>query len=149
MANRMRMEEKEALLLSPLQLAYMGDAVWEITVRTRLLFLKRNVRHMHAECVAAVNAAAQARFLARSLPALSETEKQVYLRGRNAHPHHPSPRHQDPGDYADATGFEAVMGFLYLTGQEERMRELEKMIWDNQNDTEKGKTDGGTEETEG
>ena len=129
MKERFRMDEREALMLNPLQLAYMGDSVWEITVRTRLIARKKNVKHMHRECVEAVNAGAQARFMERIMPMMTSTEKDVFLRGRNAHPHHPSPRHQDRGDYAEATGFEAVLGFLYLTGQDERLSELEEEIW--------------------
>ena len=130
------MEEKDALLLNPLQLAYMGDTVWEIMVRSRLIRQKKNVRNMHRECVESVNAGAQARFLTLIRDRLTETELAVYHRGRNAHPHHPSPRNQNPADYAEATGFEAVMGFLYLTGQADRLRELEEMIWDEPNSRE-------------
>ena len=129
MTGWIRMEEKDVLLLNPLQLAYMGDTVWEFMVRSRLIRQKKNVRNMHRECVDAVNAGAQAQFLARIRDRLTETELNVYHRGRNAHPHHPSPRNQNPADYAEATGFEAVMGFLYLTGQEERLREMEEIIW--------------------
>ena len=124
-----KMDERDAALMNPLQLAYMGDAVWEMMVRSRLFFRRKNVRHMHTECVAAVNAAAQASFAERIRPSLKETETAVFLRGRNAHPHHPSPRHQDPADYAEATGFEAVLGYLYATGSFERLRELETLIW--------------------
>ena len=130
MKERFRMDEREALMLNPLQLAYMGDSVWEITVRTRLIARKKNVKHMHRECVEAVNAGAQARFMERIMPMMTPTEMDVFLRGRNAHPHHPSPRHQDRGDYAEATGFEAVLGFLYLTGQDERLSALEDAIWE-------------------
>ncbi|MBR2823024.1 MAG: hypothetical protein IKE24_05005 [Clostridia bacterium] len=129
MAERFLMNERDAMMLSPLQLAYVGDSVWEILVRTRLIAQRKNVKHMHRECVDAVNAGAQARFAQVLLPLFSETEMSVFLRGRNAHPHHPSPRHQDRGDYAEATGFEAVMGFLYLTGQDDRVRRLEDAIW--------------------
>ena len=125
------MDEKDALLLNPLQLSYIGDAVWEIRVRSRLVFQRKNVRHMHAECVDAVNAAAQARSSKIIFPLMNEQELNVFYRGRNAHPHHPSPKHQDPADYAEATGFEAVLGFLYLTGNDERLNELEQFIWEN------------------
>ena len=125
------MEENEALLLNPGQLAYMGDTVWEMMVRSRLILRKMNVRHMHTACVGAVNAGAQARFMETIRPCLTETETAVFQRGRNAHPHHPSPRHQTPADYAEATGFEALIGFLFLTGQEDRLRELESIIWQN------------------
>ena len=136
-----RMEEKEAALLNPLQLAYMGDAVWEVMVRSRLVFQRKNVRHMHLECVNTVNAGAQARFMERIFPVLTETEASIFQRGRNAHPHHPSPRHQASADYAEATGFEAVVGFLYLSGQAERLKKLERLIWQEQ--TEEGKEDNG------
>ena len=124
-----KMEEKEAALFSPLQLAYVGDSVWEILVRSRLAEQRMNVRHMHTECVRAVNAGAQARGLELIRPVLTEEESAIVLRGRNAHPHHPSPRHQDPGDYAEATGFEALMGFLYLTGNYERLYALRDIIF--------------------
>ena len=123
-----RMEEREALLLNPLQMAYMGDTVWEMMVRSRLISLRLNVHHMHAECVRHVNAAAQARFLEMLRPDLTETEAAVVQRGRNAHSRHPSPRHQDPADYADATGFEALLGFLYLTGRTERLEMIRNKL---------------------
>lgn len=130
MSEWAKMDEKEAMLLNPLQLSYIGDAVWEIRVRSRLIFQRKNVRNMHTECVEAVNAAAQARFMKVILPKLSEEEKSVFLRGRNSHPHHPSPKNQDPADYAEATGFEALLGFLYLTGDHKRISELEQYIWE-------------------
>ena len=85
------MEEREALLLNPLQLAYMGDSVWEMMVRTRLILQRKTVRHMHSACVESVNAGAQARSLKRILSELSETEKSVVLRGRNTHARHGVP----------------------------------------------------------
>lgn len=128
MLEEARLDTQEASLLSPLQLAYMGDAVWECLVRGRLMQQRLNVRHMHAECVRRVNAGAQANALKQIRSRLTETESAIVLRGRNAHPKHPSPRHQDPGDYAEATGFEALVGYLYLTGQEERIREIRDII---------------------
>ena len=124
------MTEKEASLLSPLQLAYMGDSVWEMIVRSRLIEKRKNVKHMHQACVEEVNAGAQARCLAIIRPILTETEESIVLRGRNAHPKHPSPRNQNPGDYAEATGFEALMGYLYLTGDDKRLENLAEMIFD-------------------
>ena len=118
------MSEKEAEMLGPLQLAYAGDAVWEILIRQRLLFQKYNVHHMHTECIQHVNAAAQAAFMARLRDMLTPREAAVAQRGRNAHARHPSPRNQHPADYAEATAFEAVIGFLYLTDQMDRLREV-------------------------
>ncbi len=123
-----RMEPREALLLNPLQLAYMGDSVWEMMVRTRLIFQKKNVHHMHRLCVDSVNAAAQARGMEKLLPTLSEEELAVFQRGRNAHAKHPSPKNQDPADYAEATGFEALLGYFYLTGNEARLKEIEARV---------------------
>ncbi|MBQ9211826.1 MAG: ribonuclease III [Clostridia bacterium] len=125
-----KMEAKEAALLNPLQLAYMGDSVWEMLVRSRLIFQKKNVHHMHTECVQRVNAAAQAQAMELIHPMLTEEESSIFQRGRNAHARHPSPRHQAPADYAEATGFEALMGYLYLTGALERIRQLADVIFE-------------------
>ena len=124
-----RMEEREASLLNPLQLAYMGDAVWEMMVRSRLVQQRMNVRHMHSECVNKVNAAAQARSIALVMDRLTPEEAAIFQRGRNAHAKHPSPRNQNPSDYAEATGFEALIGFLFLTGREDRLKEIEERVW--------------------
>lgn len=118
------MTQEAARLLNPLQLAHIGDTVWEMLVRTRLVYAGRNLRHMHQDAVAGVNAAAQARALGRIAELLSETEQDVVRRGRNSHARHPAPRHQDPADYQAATALEALMGYLYLTGQDERIRTL-------------------------
>ncbi len=128
------MEEREATLLNPLQLAYMGDSVWEMMVRSRLIFQRKNVHHMHAECVRHVNAGAQARFLEIIREELTEEERAVAMRGRNAHARHPAPKHQDPADYADATGFEALLGYLYLTGQIDRLNEIQQRIMEGESE---------------
>ena len=69
-----------------------------------------------------VNAAAQAAAYDRICPELTEQEQAIFRRGRNggAHP----PKNADPGDYAKATGLEALFGYLYLNGEEQRLREL-------------------------
>ncbi len=128
MATRFLMEEREAQQLNPLQLAYMGDSVWEIIVRTRLIAQRKNVKHMHRDCIGWVNAAAQAKSAEKIRPMMTEKENDFFLRGRNAHPHHAAPRHQDPGDYAEATGFETVLGYLYLTGQDDRIEQFANAI---------------------
>ena len=128
-----RMEKAEAAMLNPLQLAYMGDTVWEMIVRSRLIFRKLNVHHMHKECVAHVNAGAQAKAMEKIRPGMTEAETAIFLRGRNAHAKHPSPRHQDPADYAEATGFEALVGYLYLAGDLDRLREIEEIVFAGEN----------------
>ena len=122
------MDRKSTALLNALQLAYMGDAVWETLIRTWLIERKMNVHHMHLECVRRVNASAQASALKVIRDTLSEAEHEIVQRGRNAHAKHPSPKNQDPADYAEATGFEALIGFLYLTGQQERLREIRDCV---------------------
>ena len=72
-----RMEPREAAMLNPLQLAYMGDSVWEMIVRNRLILQRRNVHHMHTECVRTVNAGAQARAMRLLQPFLTEEEKAI------------------------------------------------------------------------
>lgn len=118
------MDEAQARLRSPLQLAHLGDAVWSLLVRQRLIFQGRNVHNMHRDAVAGVNAHAQALALSRMEPLLTDQERDVVRRGRNAHARHPTPKHQDPADYAQATALEALAGYLYLTGQEERLLRL-------------------------
>ena len=105
------MEQHEALQMNALQLAYLGDSVWELIVRYILIMHKYNVHHMHKDCVSLVNAH-------------SQKESEVVRRGRNAHAKHTAPKNQNPDEYAAATGFEALFGYLYLTGQNERISEL-------------------------
>ncbi len=115
------MTEEEARLLNPLQLAFIGDTVWDMLVRTRLVYRGRNLRHLHQDAVACVNAAAQAEALKRLEGEASDAESDILRRGRNAHARHPVPKNQNPADYAAATALEALVGYLYLTGQETRL----------------------------
>ncbi len=118
------MSAEAARLMNPLRLAYLGDTVWELLIRSRLVYAGKNVRHMHQGAIAGVNAQAQAQALHRVEPLLSPEESAIVLRGRNAHSRHPVPRHQSPADYQAATALEALIGYLYLTGQEERLLQL-------------------------
>ncbi len=115
---------QEARMLSPLQLAYVGDSVHALLVRTRLLQKNLLVRDMHRASNEAVSAVSQARELQRILPLLTEEEAAIVRRGRNAHPHHSAPKSASVEEYAEATGLEALLGYLYLTGQSERIMEL-------------------------
>lgn len=118
------LETAEARQMNPLRLAYIGDTVWDMLVRTKLMYLRHNLRHMHAEAVAQVNAAAQAACLVRCEEVLTAEEHEIVLRGRNAHSKHPVPKNQQASDYQAATGLEALMGYLYLTGQQDRLQYL-------------------------
>jgi len=115
------MDEKEAVLLNPLQLAYLGDSVWELIVRYHLINRKLNVHHMHQQCVKLVNAHSQSQILHIIVNELTPAEQDIVRRGRNAHAKHAAPRNQNPDEYAASTGFEALFGFLYLTGQNDRI----------------------------
>ena len=118
------MTPDNARLLNPLQLAYIGDTIWDLLIRSRLIFSRYNVRHMHKAAVGGVNAQAQAKALSRMEGVLTPEEEDIVRRGRNSHARHPCPRNQDPADYKAATGLEALVGYLYLTGQDERLLEL-------------------------
>lgn len=115
---------EEARLLSPLQLAYVGDSVHALLARTGLMEKNWKVRDMHRAANLAVSAVSQARELQAILPLLTPEEGDIVRRGRNAHPHHAGPKSATAGEYAGATGLEALLGYLYLTGQTDRLAEL-------------------------
>lgn len=124
----LRDENCDAALMSPLTLAFVGDAVYGLLVREALAReANRPANDLHAASVSRVCAAAQAHDAARLMPVLTEEELAVYKRGRNAHANH-LPRNASPADYHAATGFEALFGYLYLQGRQERLRELFEII---------------------
>lgn len=110
--------------MSPLQLAFLGDAVHALLVRNRVARADMKVRDMHLLATRALNAASQARASRRIAPLLTEEETAVMLRGRNAHAHHGAPKAATAQEYAWATGLEALLGYLFLTGQTDRLAEL-------------------------
>lgn len=115
---------KEAKLKNPLALAFVGDTVWDLLVRQRLLKGQLRAGALHRQAIAQVNAGAQAAAAERIEPLLSEDERDIFRRGCNAHARHAAPKNQDPVAYSRASGLEALMGYLYLTGQSGRIREL-------------------------
>ena len=122
-------EEKDAGLMNVLQLAYVGDAVWELFVRNSLIRRGMNVHHMHSECIRHVSARAQASFIRMISDLLTPEETELGRRGRNAHAHHPAPKNQSPEDYSLATAFEVLVGYLHLTGKDERIAYFAKIIF--------------------
>ena len=114
----------EAKMKNPLSLAYVGDTVWDLLVRRRLLKSSAQAGTLHKRAVAQVNAGAQAEAFLRIQPHLTEQESDIARRGGNAHAHHAAPKNQDPLAYSRATGLEALFGYLYLSGQLERIAEL-------------------------
>ena len=109
---------------SPLTLAYIGDAVYDLIIRT-LVVNKGNqqVQKLHKETITMVQASAQARMITALNGQLSEEEHAVYKRGRNAKSASPA-KNQSISDYHKATGFEALLGYLYLKKDWKRMLEL-------------------------
>jgi len=110
--------------MNPLQMAYIGDTVHDLFVRSRLMQRPASVGRMHKQAVRMVSAAAQARMLEAIEPELTEAEADIARRGRNAQAKHAAPKNADPADYAHATGLEALWGYLFVTGQTQRLAEL-------------------------
>ena len=122
------MSEQEVNKLSMLALAHVGDAVYELLVRSMLTLRgPAQVQDLHRSTVAYVRAEAQAKAAEKILPLLSEEEAAVWRRGRNCRVHG-IPPHANPGEYHAATGLEALFGWLYLQGKEERVRALFRSI---------------------
>ncbi len=116
--------------LSPLTLAFVGDAVFDLFVRERLVCLaNRPVNRLHSLAVSLVKASSQARAAKRLSEILSEKELSVLKRGRNAHTNHKA-KNASESDYHYATGLEALFGFLYLSGESDRLRELFELTLD-------------------
>lgn len=121
--------EDEVRLMPPLTWAYIGDCVYELYIRTELIN-KTNLKphKLHIESIKHVKAQAQAKILLSLMDILTEEEKDIVRRGRNAENHH-LPKNCDVQDYMYSTAFEALIGYLYLTKREERLKEiLEKVI---------------------
>ena len=111
-----------------LSLAYMGDAAYEMYVREHLLNSGVTVNgNMHLSARNFVSPQAQSKKLELLMPHLTEDEQGVVRRGRNAKPHS-HPKNADLADYHNATGFEALWGYLYLCKNHERMREIFNII---------------------
>lgn len=122
--------------LSPLTLAFMGDTVFDMFVRERLICqANRPVNKLHNLASKTVNAASQAEAVKKIMDMLTEEELAVFRRGRNTHTNHKA-KNATEGDYHYATGFEALFGYLYLKGNIERLRELFDIITEEENNNE-------------
>ena len=116
--------DKDIRTYSPLTLAFIGDCVYELVVRTNIvLHANQTSNELHKESVHYVKAPAQAQMVEIIKPLLTEQEREILRRGRNASPRSTA-KNASLGEYHKATGFEALMGYLYLDGQTERMLEL-------------------------
>lgn len=112
---------------SPLALAYIGDGVFDLVIRT-LVVERGNCppNKLHKRASALVKASAQAGMIERLLPDLTQEEEQIYKRGRNAKSYTKA-KHATVMDYRKATGLEALMGYLYLQGNMKRAIDLIKI----------------------
>lgn len=114
--------------MSPLVLAFLGDAAFELMVRARLVEGgNAPIGRLHRQTVEHVCASAQARGAALILPLLTQEEEGIYKRGRNTHNN--TPKNADPAQYRSATGLEALFGYLYILGNPERAQFLFDQIW--------------------
>ena len=114
--------------LSPIALAYIGDAVFELYVRTKFLLPPKRMANYHSQVVTQVRAESQAVHLALLLPYLTDVEKDILRRGRNACV--TKPRRLDRYTYHQATGFEALIGYLHLSDPQRLQELLAKLSFD-------------------
>ncbi len=121
-------KEEEINMLSPLTWAYIGDCVYELYVRQELVN-KTNLKphNLHMEAIKYVKASKQAEILNKIMDVLTDKEKDIVRRGRNAENHH-LPKNASVQDYMYSTAFEALIGYLYLTKQDERLKEIFSII---------------------
>lgn len=119
-----QLPEDEIRAISSIGLAHLGDAVYELLVRTFLCAHgKATGKGLHRATVELVRAPAQAEAAEKILPMLTEEEQAVFRRGRNANVHS-IPQHASRAQYQQATALEALFGWLYLRGEKARIEEL-------------------------
>ena len=120
----MPMDKNKVKQMNPLVLAFVGDGVETLYVRTRLALSCGEKAHaLHRKTAEEINAKAQSDQAEKVLPFLTEEESEIYHRARNSKNHHRA-KNYSVVDYRRASGLEAVIGYLYLTGEEERLEEL-------------------------
>ncbi|MBR5273531.1 MAG: ribonuclease III [Clostridia bacterium] len=128
MLEQMQNHNCNPKLLSPLTLAFIGDGVYGMLVRERLVLINRPVGALHKKSVELVNAHAQSLAIQKIMDMLTEDEIAIYKRGRNANSVR-HPKNSDLTEYRMATGLEALFGYLYLSNNQTRLYELFNMIF--------------------
>lgn len=119
-------KEQDVRAYSPLTLAYIGDAIYDLVIRSVVVErANRSANDLHKKTVRYVKAEAQSAMIQALAEELTDEEEAVYKRGRNAKSH-TAAKNASLGDYRKATGFEALIGFLYLTNQTDRLLYLVK-----------------------
>lgn len=125
--NNLHLGETDPKQLSPLVLAYVGDSIYDLVIRTYLISLgNMPVNKINRHACALVKAETQSKLIGCLEAQLTDMEEAVYKRGRNAKSY-TSAKNATIGDYRRATGFEALMGYLYLSGQFDRLTQLVQM----------------------
>ena len=120
-------DEQEINQLSPLTWAYVGDCVFELYIRTKLINeTKLKPHELHIKAINYVKAKTQAEMLKRIHDMLTEEEQDIVRRGRNAENHH-LPKNANVQEYMYSTAFEALIGYLFLCKKEERVKEIIEM----------------------
>lgn len=136
MQEMFQMQEVEAETYSPLALAYIGDCIFDLVIKNLVLNRgNKQVKKLHKETSQIVQASSQSKMMRVLQDELTEEEHQIYKRGRNSKMISPA-KNQSVTDYRRATGFEALMGYLYLQRRYERMLELIKMGLDSLDNNE-------------
>ena len=121
----------EVKLMPPLVWAYIGDCVYELFIRMQLVnTTKLNPHKLHIEAIKHVKAKSQAETLTKIYDELTEEEKHIVRRGRNAQNHH-LPKNAELVDYTYATAFEALIGYLYMAKEDDRLNEILKKCYEN------------------
>ena len=125
-------KKEDVIQMSPLVWAYMGDAIYEKYIREYVIrqgLCKNGL--LHKKSIKYVSANGQVKILKKIEPELTEEELDIVRRGRNSNPHSHA-KNADIVDYKYATGFEALIGYLYLTEQNDRLEEILKMCVEEQ-----------------
>ena len=121
---QMNFTPQQVNTISNLGLAHIGDGVYELLCRTYLCLQgDKTVLKLHTDTVNMVKATAQAKYMDKLKPHLTEEELAYFRRGKNAHSH-AAPKSATPQEYAKATGLETLFGALYLAGKTDRLNEL-------------------------
>ena len=127
MEESIKMDEIKLITMSPLVLAYLGDTVYESYIREHLIRqnMNRKVNNLHKLAIQYSKAKAQATIIHEIENELTEEEMKIFKRGRNQKSH-TAPKNADIIDYKYATGFEALIGYLYLSEDKERLEYIVK-----------------------
>jgi len=130
-------QKPDMRLINPLTLAFVGDGVYEMLVREEIVrrHTSLSAKKLHALTVEMVRATAQCRGYELIAPHLTEEETSIFKRGRNSNGI-TAPKHTSVAQYRVATGLEALFGWLYLSGESERIRELFQIILDGEENAE-------------